>query len=98
MLDRVPPAGRAERRQTFRAKGDRELPRRSVQRFGGRVFGRSHQAFHSALPVAVRAGGGSALPPPFRVVIRVVEHLERSGFVVMKKPPIGGGRRDWPRA
>ena len=22
---------------------------------------------------------------------RLVEHLERSGFVVMKKPPIGGG-------
>jgi hypothetical protein len=25
------------------------------------------------------------------VAKRLVEHLERSGFVVMKKPPIGGG-------
>jgi hypothetical protein len=25
------------------------------------------------------------------VVKRLVEHLERSGFVVMKRPPIGGG-------
>ena len=32
---------------------DRELPRRALQRFGGRVFGRSHQQFHRALPVAV---------------------------------------------
>ena len=31
------------------------------------------------------------------VAKRLVEHLERSGFVVMKKPPIGGAR-DWPRA
>src|ERR1700691_165046 len=33
------------------------------------------------------------------VAKRLVEHLERSGFVVMKKPPIGGGaaitRRAW---
>ena len=25
------------------------------------------------------------------VAKRLVEHLERSGFVVMKKPPVGGG-------
>jgi len=25
------------------------------------------------------------------VAKRLVEHLERSGFVVMKRPPIGGG-------
>ena len=25
------------------------------------------------------------------VAKRLVEHIERSGFVVMKKPPIGGG-------
>jgi hypothetical protein len=25
------------------------------------------------------------------VAKRLVEHLERAGFVVMKKPPIGGG-------
>lgn len=25
------------------------------------------------------------------VAKRLVEHLKRSGFVVMKKPPIGGG-------
>ena len=25
------------------------------------------------------------------VAERLVEHLERSGFVIMKKPPIGGG-------
>jgi hypothetical protein len=25
------------------------------------------------------------------VATRLVEHLERSGFVVMKRPPIGGG-------
>jgi hypothetical protein len=25
------------------------------------------------------------------VARRLVEHLERAGFVVMKKPPIGGG-------
>jgi hypothetical protein len=25
------------------------------------------------------------------VARRLVEHLERSGFVVMRKPPIGGG-------
>jgi hypothetical protein len=28
---------------------------------------------------------------PAIVAKRLVEHLERSGFVVMKKPPIGGG-------
>jgi hypothetical protein len=27
------------------------------------------------------------------VAKRIVEHLERSGFVVMKKPPIGGRQR-----
>ena len=25
------------------------------------------------------------------VAKRLVEHLQRSGFVVMKKPPVGGG-------
>ena len=28
---------------------------------------------------------------PAIVAKRLVEHLERSGLVVMKKPPIGGG-------
>jgi hypothetical protein len=29
-------------------------------------------------------------PAALLVARRLVEHLERSGFVVMKKPPIGG--------
>jgi hypothetical protein len=29
------------------------------------------------------------------VAKRLVEHLERSGFVVMKKPPIGGSAPAW---
>ena len=58
MLSPAPP-GYAGWRQAFRMQGDRELPRRAVQRFEGRVFGRSHQAFHRALPVAIR-------PMPFR--------------------------------
>jgi hypothetical protein len=59
----------ADWRQAFRAKGDRELPRRAVQRFGGRVFGRSQQAFRRADPMPVG-------PMPFRKG----EH-ELSGFV-----------------
>ncbi len=30
------------------------------------------------------------------VAKRLVEHLERSGFVVMKKPPIGGSAPSYP--
>jgi hypothetical protein len=29
------------------------------------------------------------------VAKRLVEHLERSGFVVMKKPPVGGSAPAW---
>jgi hypothetical protein len=55
-----------ERKSESVREPSRGLPRRSVQRFGGRVFGRSHQAFHRALPVAVRSmpsGRASTSPP-----------------------------------
>ena len=58
MLSPAPP-GYVGWRQAFRMQSDRELPRRAVQRFGGRVFGRAHEELHRALSVAVR-------PMPFR--------------------------------
>ena len=48
----------------------------------------------AALPFALRFHGHKRVHNAdeiMSVARRLVEHLERAGFVVMKRPPIGGG-------
>ena len=84
MLSAAPLAGRADWRQAFRMQRDRELPLRAVQRFGGRVFGRSQQAFHGVDPMPVG-------PIPFRKG----EH-ELPGFVEGSDYPAVGEGEEGP--
>src|ERR1700677_3805193 len=48
ILPSAPFPGRADWGQAFFMQSDRELPRRAIQRFGGRVFGRAHEELHRA--------------------------------------------------
>ena len=52
--------------------------------------------FADALAFALRCNGRKRVHAAAEMMAgivakRLVEHLKRSGFIVMKKPPIGGG-------
>lgn len=68
-----------------------------------RLMSASREDLADALAFALRFDGRrrkrDAAEMMARIVAkRLVEHLERSGFVVMKKPPIGGSAPPSPVA